>query len=293
MARFFNTAGPCRPELHYMLPPERRLPEFRRLVEQQLYFVVHAPRQSGKTTCLRSLAQTLTAEGRYAALLTSCEVGQAAGEGLEGGIAAVLDALRIAAENHLPEELRPPAADPGRAPGSRLLDLLSRWSRQCPRPVVLFLDEIDALFDDLLISVLRQLRTGYADRPGSPQSLALIGLRGVRDYRLRVRPDVQSLGISLSFNIVAESLTLLNFSQEQVAELYAQHALDSGQPFSPEAAALAYELTCGQPWLVNALARQAVEVLAPDRSTPIAVETIEAAKDRDFYPGPHEDGPDR
>src|SRR5436305_1629606 len=203
MARFFNTAGPCQPELlHYMLPPERRLPELRGLIDQQLYFVVHAPRQTGKTTFFRSLAQSLTAEGRYAALLTSCEVGQAAGGDVERGIEVVLGALRIAAENHLPEELQPPAPDPTTAGGFRLLDLLTRWSRQCPRPVVLFLDEIDALFDNLLISVLHQLRTGYADRPGKfPQSVALVGLR-----------DVQSLGTSTPFNIKVESFTLRNFT---------------------------------------------------------------------------------
>src|SRR6185369_768067 len=165
MPRFFNTAGPCDPNDHYMLPSERRLPELRRLIDQELYFVIHAPRQSGKTTCFRSLAQSLTAEGRYAALLTSCEVGRAAGGDVEQGITSVLGALRVAAENHLPEELRPPAPDPATAAGFRLLELLTRWSRQCPRPVVLFLDEIDALFDNLLISVLHQLRTGYADRP--------------------------------------------------------------------------------------------------------------------------------
>jgi hypothetical protein len=160
MAKFFNTAGPCRPERHYMLPPEERLPELPRLIDQELYLVVHAPRQSGKTTCFRSLAQALTATGRYAALLTSCEVGRAAGGDVERGVESVLGALRIAAENHLPEELRPPDPEPATPAGFRLLELLTRWSKQCPRPVVLFLDEIDALFDNLLISVLHQLRTG-------------------------------------------------------------------------------------------------------------------------------------
>ena len=281
MSRFFNTAGPCDPHDHYMLPPERRLPELRRLIGQKLYFVVHAPRQSGKTTCLRALAQKLTREGQYAALLTSCEVGQAAGGDVERGVAAVLDALGIAARNHLPEELRPPTADPAIAAESRLLDLLTRWSRQCPRPVVLFLDEIDALFDDLLISVLRQLRTGYADRPGSfPQCVALIGLRDVRDYRMKIRPEVQSLGTSSPFNIKVESLTLPNFTAAEVAELYAQHTAETGQPLTPEAQARAFELTRGQPWLVNALARQAVEVLVPDRSAPVDAAAIEAAKEK-------------
>ena len=264
-----------------MLPPERRLPGLRRLIEQKLYFVVHAPRQSGKTTCLRSFAQSLTAEGRHAALLTSCEVGQAARGDVERGVAAVLDALRISAENHLPAELRPPNVDATTPAESRLLDLLTRWSRQCPRPVVLFLDEIDALVDDVLISVLRQLRTGYADRPRAfPHTVALIGLRDVRDYRVKVRPEVQSLGTSSPFNIKVESLTLLSFTANDVAELYGQHTADTGQRFTPEANTRAFELTRGQPWLVNALARQIVEVLVPDPAVAIEAGAVEAGKER-------------
>jgi hypothetical protein len=223
----------------------------------------------------------LTAEGRYAALLASCEVGEAASGDVERGIAAVLDALEIAAETHLAPELRPPAADATVAAESRLLALLNRWARRCPRPVVLFLDEIDSLYDELLISVLRQLRTGYADRPGAfPQSVALIGLRDVRDYRLEVRPEVRSLGTSSPFNIKVESLTLPDFSAEDVAELYGQHTAETGQPFSPEALARAFELTRGQPWLANSLGRQAVEVVVPDRREPIDLTAIETAKEQ-------------
>lgn len=69
MPRFFNTAGPCNPADHYMLPPERRLPAVRDLIERALYFSVHAPRQSGKTTCFEALAQSLTSQGSYVALL--------------------------------------------------------------------------------------------------------------------------------------------------------------------------------------------------------------------------------
>lgn len=66
--RRFNTAGPCDPALHYMVPPLERLPEAATAVERGDYFVVHAPRQSGKTTTLRALARALTAEGTLAAL---------------------------------------------------------------------------------------------------------------------------------------------------------------------------------------------------------------------------------
>jgi hypothetical protein len=50
MGRRFNTAGPCLPEDHYMIPALRRLPEAPGLVARKDYFVVHAPRQTGKTT---------------------------------------------------------------------------------------------------------------------------------------------------------------------------------------------------------------------------------------------------
>lgn len=280
MPKFFNTAGPCDPAKHYMLPPERRLPGLRRLIDRELYFVVHAPRQSGKTTLFRTLAPALTESGRHAALLASCEVGQAAGGDVERGIAAILDALRQAALQHLPEELRPPAADPAVPAETRLLDSLSRWSRACPRPVVLFLDEIDAVLEGVLISVLRQLRSGYPERPaGFPQTVALIGLRDVRDYRLRLRPEEQTLGTASPFNIKVESLVLPNFTAGEVAELYRQHIEATGQAMTDGAVALAYELSGGHPWLVNALAREAVERIAPDPATPITEAVIERAKE--------------
>jgi hypothetical protein len=73
-----------------MLPAEPRLPEVRPLIDKELNFVLHAPRQSGKTTCFQVLAGTLTAEGRFAAVHASCERGQAAGSDVERGVQAIL-----------------------------------------------------------------------------------------------------------------------------------------------------------------------------------------------------------
>jgi hypothetical protein len=59
--RFFNTTGPCYPWDHYMLPPEDRLigAQLDRYVGDKLYWVLHAPRQTGKTTFLQSWAREL------------------------------------------------------------------------------------------------------------------------------------------------------------------------------------------------------------------------------------------
>lgn len=278
MPRSFNTAGPCRADIDYMLPPTARLPHVMPLIEEQRYFVLHAARQTGKTTALLALAAELTASGRYVSALVSMEVGAPFDNDPGMAEGAILDDWRAAARSQLPQALTPPPWPPAR-PGRQIGAALAAWAMAAPRPLVVFLDEIDALADAALLSVLRQLRAGYARRPGEfPWSLALVGLRDVRDYRFR-EGVAGRMGTASPFNIKVESITLRDFTAEEVGDLYRQHTDDTGQAFAPEAVARAFELTQGQPWLVNALARQAVEVVAPDRSVPITRAVLDAAKD--------------
>ena len=78
--RFFNTEGPIRVEDHYYLPPLQRwdLDEVLMLIEQKKYFLLHAPRQTGKTSCLLALVEHLNCEGRYRAVYANLETAQAA-----------------------------------------------------------------------------------------------------------------------------------------------------------------------------------------------------------------------
>ncbi|MCY1017490.1 ATP-binding protein [Pyxidicoccus sp. MSG2] len=277
MARWFNTAGPCNPVDHYMLPALRRLPEVQRLIDQKGYFVVHAPRQVGKTTALLSLARDLTAEGRHVGVLVSMEVGAAFLHDVGAAEAAILQSWRNAMRAQLPPELQPPVF-PEAPPGNRIATALTAWSEAAGKPLVVFLDEVDALRNGVLISVLRQLRDGYRNRPDHfPASLALIGLRDVRDYKV-ASGDGDRLVSASPFNIKVRSLTLRDFTEDEVAELYAQHTSETGQNFEPGALTLAFELTQGQPWLVNALAKVAVEELVPDVSRPVRRADIEKAR---------------
>lgn len=263
-----------------MVPPEQRLPQVRQLIEEKGYFTVHAARQVGKTTFFRALARELLAEGKYTALYASCEVAQAAQGDVDRGIRAVLDALAQAAQIHLPPDLQPPPADDSIGAENRLFDHLRRWSETASRPLVLFLDEIDALLDAVLISALRQLRAGYPERPEHfPHAVALIGLRDVRDYRIAAGGSAKRLGSSSPFNIKIESLVMSGFSAEEVAGLIRQHEEATGQLFTPAAKEEIFSLTRGQPWLVNALARLAVRDLVPDRRQEIGEQTIEQAKE--------------
>jgi ATPase family associated with various cellular activities (AAA) len=278
--RRFNTAGPCLPKYHYMIPALRRLPQAPGLVDQMGYFVVHAPRQTGKTTALRALAHELTASGQYAALRFSCELGQAVGDDYGAAQRGILDEIRLRAELALPPPLHPPPWPP--ASDANLLAIaLTAWARACPRPLVLFFDEIDALRGQSLISVLHQLRAGFSERPTEfPASVALCGLRDVRDYKAASGGDPNRLGTASPFNIKLKSLRLGDFTPDEVRELYAQHTAETGQQFTPDAVDQAIELTAGQPWLVNALAQEVVEELGIPTPEPITVEHMEQAKER-------------
>ena len=145
-------------------------------------------------------------------------------------------------------------AQPG--PLGSLGGLLTAWAANSDRPLVLLFDEVDTLVGDTLISVLRQVRSGYTDRPaGFPQSIVLCGVRDIRDYRIHGTKEIITGGSA--FNIKAESLRLGDFTRADVEKLYAQHTEETGQRFEPAVIDLVWDLTQGQPWLVNALARRA------------------------------------
>ncbi|MFN6385335.1 MAG: AAA family ATPase [Pseudanabaena sp.] len=278
MKKWFNTAGPCKADIHYMLPASDRLPELEQLIAQENYFVIHAPRQTGKTTAMMSLAQELTASGRYTSVMLSLEVGAVFSDDVGAAEFAILDEWKQSIRFRLPKELQPQQWLEADA-GARIGTNLSNWAEQSSRPLVVFLDEIDALSNETLISVLRQLRSGFPNRPqGFPQSVALVGMRDVRDYKY-ASGGGDRLNTSSPFNIKVRSFTLSNFSLAEVRNLYQQHTEATGQIFTPEAIDLAFHLTQGQPWLVNAIAKEIAEYIAKDPNTPITPELVNQAKE--------------
>jgi hypothetical protein len=278
--RFFNTAGPCVEAWHYMLPAADRLPDVPRLVERGMYFGVRAPHQTGKTTTMKALARQLTERGKYAVLRVSCETASLAGDDYVAGQRDILQAIRDAAETTLPAELRPPAEWPTDADTQLLGAGLRAWVHACPRPVVLFLDDFDALHGKTLRSVLSQLRADAGDRPEHALwSLGLCGLRDVHHVHVAgSKPG--ALDSFVSFNIQGESLRLGDFGESEMAALYAQHTADTGQPFTDAAVARAFALTRGQPWLVNALAHEIAHDIGIEPPTPITAEHVDQARER-------------
>ncbi|MDR3012714.1 MAG: ATP-binding protein [Chitinispirillales bacterium] len=279
MSRFFNVAGPCIPGKHYMLDPMRGMgSELMRFINSEQYFIIHAARQSGKTTLIWELANDINAHGKYHALYCSLEAIQEFTDP-EKGIPEIVRKIASSIENQsLPTGF---AKDADYSDTSGVLNTsLVRYCRSLDKPLVVFFDEADCLSDGTLITFLRQLREGYISKGRVPfvHSLALVGLRNLRDYKVRVRPDSESRGGASPFNIVTEYINLRNFLPAEVTELYAQHTVETGQAFEPEAVDYAFEQTLGQPWLVNAIAREAtVKILREDYSKPVTRALVEQA----------------
>ena len=285
--RFFNTEGPVRPDKHYAIRPLDRVNvgEFLALIRAERYFVLHAPRQTGKTSALIALRDLLNSGevGDFRCVDVNVEVGQVARDDTARGIRAILGSLAENAQelgDDYPEEVWPDIlAKVG--PDDALKRLLARWCRASPVPLVLLVDEIDSLVGDTLLSVLRQLRAGYQRRPeGFPQSVVLCGVRDIRDYRIRSSTGEVIAGGS-PFNVAAKSLRMGDFTEAETRALMAQHTEETGQRFSEAAQEAVWTQTRGQPWLVNALCAGACfdNKAGRDRSRAIEEDDVYAARE--------------
>ena len=272
MARYFNTTGPCMPHMHYMLPPADRLigASLDRYIRDQLYWVLHAPRQTGKTTFLQSWMREINSGAEAIACYVSVERCQGVAEA-ERAMPAIRDAIRdYAGDFSVPI---PSASDV--APESMLASMMKNWAALCaPKPLIVLFDEVDVLEGPAMVSFLRQLRGGFASRGVGtfPTSVALVGMRDLRDYLAHSKDGIP-VNPGSPFNIKEDSITIGNFTRTDIATLTAQHTGETGQTFGEGALERIWHYTSGQPWLVNALAKKCVLETAPTGK----VDTVTAA----------------
>ena len=285
--RFFNTEGPMRPAKHYAIDPLSRVDvdELLDFIRRERYFVLHAPRQTGKTSALIALRDRLNSgvEGDYRCVNVNVESAQVARDDVGRGVRAVLSSLascaRLLGDDYL-DDVWPSVLEKA-GPEDALKESLTQWCLANPTPLVLLVDEIDALVGDTLLSVLRQLRAGYERRPeGFPASIILCGVRDIRDYRIRSSTGEVIAGGS-PFNVAAKSLRLGDFTEAETKALMEQHTRETGQPFTKAARKAVWTQTNGQPWLVNALCAGVCfdNKAGRDRTRAIDEDAIHAARE--------------
>jgi hypothetical protein len=284
--KVFNTTGPCVPSKHYMLPVLLRQTEIEALIDGEYYFVLHAPRQSGKTTYLQFLTDKINNEGKMYALTCSIATlrtvsdSEVAMTRLAAQINRVLKLSNIKAFNDL---AFPDNSLPQSDPSVKISYFLNYLSVNLDKDLVVLFDEADCMEPSPLVTFLAQIRDGYNERHINqktkfPRSMALVGMRDIRDYLKYVRPEEASKGLASPFNIKKDTLTLANFTKNEIGTLYRQHTKASGQIFDKMAVARAWYWSEGQPWLVNALAYEGVDnILKNDYSATVTSDIIDQA----------------
>ena len=262
-----------------MLPPADRLigAQLDRYIGDMLYWVLHAPRQTGKTTFLQNWAREINSGDEAIACYVTIETCQGLPEPERCMPTLCYAITQSAGFSDLPvPEIK------SDIPNSMLNSILTDWAKKtAPKPLIILFDEVDALEGDAMISFLRQLRGGFMDRGIGkfPVSIALVGMRDLKDYVISAKDGVTPSPLS-PFNIKTDSILLGNFVQEDVKKLFAQRTEETDQQITGEALEYVWEQSQGQPWIINSLFQRAtMRLMKRDDYRTITREHIEQARE--------------
>lgn len=232
--RYFNTSGPNIPAQHYTLMRPDLVAKGEDMVRRERYFTIWAPRQTGKSTYFRLLAEELVREG-YRVMHIN----------LEGfsttSVRSLMEYFQY--EAHRQWGIEFPAFD-------SIEDWYNRLNKHKEGKLVLIIDEIEGLNPDLFNQFLHAIRNLYHSRNAHAlKSVVLVGVTNI----LGVVQDNAS-----PFNI-ADNLDVPYFTDAEVHELLGQHEAETGQLFDAAVKEKICHITANQPGLVNGFAFQLVE----------------------------------
>ena len=195
MQKEFNVTGSCNPEWHYMVDTTKRFEAIERLIDTGKYFTINRARQFGKTTMLDMIWRRLS--GKY--LIVDCSF-----EGVDDSSFASHAAFVKMFSRQLTTRLKSQGMEEvlvdlwekcDAKDLDELSDVVTLFTRQCLKPVVLTIDEVDKSSDNhLFLNFLGMLRNKYLLRNkegmnSTFHSVILAGVYDVKNLKLKIRPD--------------------------------------------------------------------------------------------------------
>ena len=231
--RQFNTSGPNILSKHYTLPRLGIVEEGMSKIKNDRYFTIWAPRQTGKSTYFRLLADSLEKEGYCVAHVK-----------FENFKEASLEDFLIRLNNHLTQFWNISFKEKTLAAVFEQIESL-----KTPK-LVLIIDEVEGINPAFFGQFLHSIRNAYHSREKHAlKSVILVGVSNI----IGVVQDNAS-----PFN-VTDNLNVPYFTNDEVLELLGQHETETGQLFDPSVKAKISEITANQPGLVNGFAGKLVE----------------------------------
>jgi AAA-like domain len=223
--RYFNTSGPNIRAEHYTLERKNLIAKGLDLVHKKRYFTIWAPRQTGKSTYFRFLAEELQKEGYKVAHIN-----------VENFQNTTEDFVCDFISRQLTKQWKMPISAPSFA---HLYDVFNNIADE---KCVFIIDEIEGLNTALFGQFLHTIRNAYHSREfHGLKSVILVGVSNITGV---VQDNASPFNIS-------ESLQIDYFTKEEVFELLGQHETETGQKFDLSVKEKIYAITAGQPGLVN------------------------------------------
>ena len=235
MKRRFNVTGSCVPQRHYMVSLDDRLKKIKEdYVDYGSYFVINRGRQYGKTTTLRALADYLSEE--Y--LVFSLDFQEMPDEKFENGetfsrafVNMLLDTLQYQEgeeEQRIYGMLSDFIGQNLKLEMDELFRFLSRMCRECKRPIVLIIDEVDSAGNNqVFVQFLALLRGAYLKRDRTPtfHSVILAGVYDIKNLKLKIRPESEHQYNS-PWNIAAVFNVNMDFDATQIVQMLEEYEAD-------------------------------------------------------------------
>ena len=257
MRKRFNVTGSCNPEQHYMVDTAKRFAAVEELIDFGEYFTINRARQFGKTTMLDMIWRKLS--GSYIVISLSFE--GVADEMFESH--ATFAKMFAKKMTDRMERIQPGGALTNvwkNATPANLYDLsavITQFTTQCPKPVVLTIDEVDKSSDNqLFLSFLGMLRNKYLQRNvdgmnSTFHSVILAGVYDVKNLKLKLRPDEEKKYNS-PWNIAADFHVDMTFHPEEIARMLGDYEQDAHTGMDIKAISEEiYRYTSGYPVLVS------------------------------------------
>ena len=233
MKREFNTSGPCIISQHYTLMRPKLVERGRQLVNKMRYFTIWAPRQTGKSTYFRLLADELKTKGYYVSHINFENYRNAS-------LHSFMDRLTWRLEEDWHIDFK----------NLELSQIFKKIETITDKKLVLIIDEVEGINTAYFNDFLHAIRNAYHSRETHGlKSVIMVGVSNI----VGVIEDNAS-----PFNI-ADNLNVPYFTNEETIDLLGQHEAETGQLFEDKVKAKISEITANQPGLVNGFAKKLVE----------------------------------
>jgi hypothetical protein len=231
--RYFNTSGPNIIEQHYTLQRLDLIEAGKKMVYENRYFTIWAPRQTGKSTYFQLLASVLEREGYKVAYIN-----------FENFRHESKTDFLISFRRHLSEQWQIAFET------NTLSSIFEQIETTENEKLVLIIDEVEGINPEYFGDFLHSIRKAYHSRTKHGlKSVILVGVSNI----VGVVEDNAS-----PFNI-ADNLNVPYFTDQETLDLLAQHETETGQLFDPSVKAKISEITANQPRLVNGFAWKLVD----------------------------------